>query len=106
MAGSALAIVQPGDLGDEDSAQPAESTTTTSPPTDLTTSSTIAVTTTSAPSGETTTTIAGSGLGVSEPPSGGADGAAGTGGESMIGLGMALLGLGLLLRRGLRLQPA
>lgn len=106
MAGSALALVQPGDLGDDDTAQPAESTTTTTAPTDLTTSSTVAVTTTSAPSVETTTTIAGSGLGVSDPPSGGADGTAVTGGESMIGLGMALLGLGLLLRRALRLQPA
>jgi hypothetical protein len=49
--------------------------------------------------GATSTTAPGSGLGVDTPPSGGTDGIANTGGESMIGAGMALGALGLLLRR-------
>jgi hypothetical protein len=102
-----LAVVQPGDLGDEETAGPAQETTTTTTEADLTTTTTIAVSTTepsttetTAGGGATTTTTApGSGLGEDTPPSGGTDGVADTGGESMLGAGMALGALGLLLRR-------
>jgi hypothetical protein len=46
--------------------------------------------------------VAGSGLGQGGVPNGGSDGVANTGGESMIGAGMALAALGLLLRRAAR----
>jgi hypothetical protein len=99
--GGALAIAQPGDLDDEDeTAAPAQETTTTTAGTDLTTTTTIAVTPTVP--GETTTTMSGSGLGEGTPPSGGTDGVANTGAESMLGAGMALGALGLLLRRATR----
>ena len=109
-AGAAVAVVQPGDLGDEESASSTQETTTTVVD-GTTTSTTVAVTTTVAPTttvevaggAATTTTIGGSGLGVAEPPSGGSDGVADTGGESMLGPGMALAALGLALRR-LRLR--
>jgi hypothetical protein len=51
------------------------------------------------------TTIAGSGLSVSGSASGGSDGVANTGGESMIGAGMGLMVLGLLARRAARVGP-
>ena len=50
----------------------------------------------------TTTTAGGSGLGEGTPPTGGTDGVANTGAESMLGAGMALGALGLLLRRATR----
>ncbi|MGH9274232.1 MAG: hypothetical protein ACRDZU_06255 [Acidimicrobiales bacterium] len=65
----------------------------------MTTTTTVAVTD---PGAATTTTTGGSGLGVGTPPSGGSNGIADTGGESMIGAGMALGALGLLLRRATR----
>ena len=46
--------------------------------------------------------MAGSGLGQGGTPNGGSDGVADTGGESMIGAGMALGALGLILRRAAR----
>ena len=49
--------------------------------------------------GATTTTLAGSGIGGGGTPSGGADGIADTGHESMLGAGIALAAVGLLLRR-------
>ncbi len=122
--GSALAIVQPGDIGDDESAAPAATTTsTTSPSTTtteaaLTTTTTVVVTTTTAAPGSTsttsgggetsstTTTVAGSGLGEGSAPNGGSRGVANTGGESMIGAGMAVAALGLLLRRAVRPEAA
>lgn len=104
-AGSALAIVRPGDLGGEDTVAPAETTSTTAGA-DLTTTTTVEVTATTLPGAETTTTIAGSGLSVSGPASGGSDGTAETGGESMLGAGLGLLGLGLVLRRAVRVSPS
>jgi hypothetical protein len=121
--GTALAVVQPGDLGDE-TAAPAQETTTTTVSPDLTTTTTIAVTTTTTADsttsttagggattttiagGTTTTTLGGSGIGQGGTPNGGADGVADTGGESMIGAGMALGAIGLLLRRAARPRSA
>ncbi len=106
-----LAVAQPGDIGGQDTAAPAETTSTTAG-SDLTTSTTVAVTTTisptttTLPASETTTTIGGSGLNVSGPASGGTDGTAKTGGESMLGAGLGLLGLGLALRRATRLSAS
>ena len=101
-AGGVLAIAQPGDLGDDsdDTAASAQETTTTTAGTDLDhhhdhrRHPTVP--------GETTTTMSGSGLGDGTPPSGGSDGVADTGGESMIGAGIALGALGLLVRRATR----
>lgn len=92
-----LAIAQPGNLSDDDSAAPAVHTTTTT----STTSTAPVVTTTSTtlvPS-VTTTTIAGSGLNTPGQPSGGSDGTSETGGESWLGVGLVLLGLGMALRK-------
>ncbi|MEX2293755.1 MAG: hypothetical protein WD691_08200 [Acidimicrobiales bacterium] len=87
--GVIVAIAQPGDLGDDDTAAPVVTTTTTMP---------VAVTTTSVPV-EVTTTIPGSGLSVDGSASGGQDGTGDTGAASMLAPGLALLGLGLVLRR-------
>jgi hypothetical protein len=124
--GVALALVRPGDLAQEDTAAPpaqettstetteapgttaapdssaapdvtepavapADTTATTTPPPVPTTT---APTTTAPP-----TSVAGSGIGVSTPPTGGSDGIAETGGESMLGAGLALAAAGLVLRR-------
>ncbi|MGQ0830248.1 MAG: hypothetical protein ACT4OV_01070 [Microthrixaceae bacterium] len=96
--GSALAIARPGDLGGRDSAAPAAATSTTS----TTTSTTVPATTTSTMGDAPTPAIEGSGLGTSTPPTGGVDGVAQTGMESMLGVGLGLLGLGLGLRRVVR----
>jgi hypothetical protein len=108
-AGAVVAITQPGDLGDQDTAASVRETTTSTTETEPATTTTAeaptaAPTTTSTVAGDgtTTTTIAGSGLGTASPPSGGSDGIADTGGESMIGAGLGLLALGLLLRRAAR----
>ncbi len=63
-------------------------------------------TSTTLPGEATTTTVAGSGLNVSGPASGGSDGTAETGGESMLAPGLGLLGLGLVLRRASRVRTA
>jgi hypothetical protein len=115
VVGGALAVAQPGDLGSDQADRAAEETTTTSSPATSTTVSTSTTTSTTAPGPATTatteapgdavapttttTTIAGSGLGQSGAPSGGTDGIANTGGESMLGAGLAVGALGLLLRR-------
>lgn len=113
VVGGALAVAQPGDLGSDQADRAAEETTTTSSPA---TSTTVSPSTTSTTAPEpsttapteapaaagaptTTTTIAGSGLGQPGAPSGGTDGIANTGGESMLGAGLAIGALGLLLRR-------
>jgi hypothetical protein len=101
VVGGAIAIAQPGDLGREDSAAPAQATTTS---TTGATTTTIAITTT-LPDDETIATVAGSGLSVSGAASGGSNGVAKTGGESLIVPGMGLLGLGLLVRRATRVRP-
>ncbi len=91
MLGVILAIAQPGGLGDDDdTTDRALAPTTTSVPADLTTT-TLPI--------DVTTTIAGSGLNVNGPASGGQDGTGDTGAESLLGPGLALLGLGLVLRR-------
>jgi hypothetical protein len=113
VVGGSLAVAQPGDLGSDQADRAAEETTTTSSPATSTTVSTSTTSTTAPgpattattedPAGAvtptTTTTIAGSGLGQSGAPSGGTDGIANTGGESMLGAGLAVGALGLLLRR-------
>jgi hypothetical protein len=121
-AGGALAIAQPGDLGGDESAAPSQETTTTVKDT----TSTVLTTTTAAPettvtsvpassgasttvpssTDETTTTVAGSGLSVTGPASGGTNGMANTGGDSMVGPGLGLLGLGLLVRQASRRRAA
>ena len=88
--GVIVAIAQPGDLGgDDDTAAPVV-TTTTLPVEATTTVPTVPT--------EVTTSIPGSGLGVDGPATGGQDGTGDTGAESMLGPGLALLGLGLVLR--------
>lgn len=94
--GVIVAIAQPGDLGDEDDTA-ATAVTTTTMQVDVTTTVPPEMTTT-VPA-EVTTTIPGSGLGVDGPATGGQDGTGDTGAESMLGPGLALLGLGLVLRR-------
>jgi hypothetical protein len=114
VVGGGLAIAQTGDLGGEDAAAPAQETTSSTTSTtaaDGTTTTTVAVTTTAAPpttfgADAPAPTVAGSGLNVAGSPSGGSDGIADTGGESMIGAGMALGALGLALRRVSRVRPA
>jgi hypothetical protein len=123
-AGTVLAVAQPGDLGDDDDVDTAqeattttstvvETTTTTEPATTTSlddgttlttttaspsTTTTVASTTTSG-SASTTTTI-NSGLGVGGNGSVNPDGViSDTGGESWIGVGLGLLGLGLVMRR-------
>ncbi|MGQ0433466.1 MAG: hypothetical protein ACT452_13770, partial [Microthrixaceae bacterium] len=81
-----LAIAQPGNLSDDESAAPVATTTTTSTAPVVTTTSTTLV------PGPTTTTIAGSGLNTPGQPSGGSDGTSETGGESWLGVGLVLLG--------------
>ncbi len=114
-AGGALAVVQPGDLGDSgsvaSSAPTTEATTTTESSTTTTESSTTTtvapdaspaedgVTTTTTARGETAPTVAGSGMAGGGTPTGGTDGIAETGHESMLGAGLALGALGLALRR-------
>ena len=122
-AGTVLAIAQPGDLGDDDVSTAQEATTTTSTVAATTTTTELATTTSLADDGttlttttalpttttvastttsgaaSTTTTIA-SGLGVGGNGSVNPDGViSDTGGESWIGVGLALLGLGLVTRR-------
>jgi hypothetical protein len=121
-----LAVAQPGGLGDDDgddSAAPAAETTTTTISHDATTSTTVGSVTTTTAGGTTSTTIATSvpettsttQLGATpttRPSSGiGASGAgnvgddiANTGHESMAAAGLALLGLGLSLRRAARVE--
>ncbi len=124
--GTVLAIAKPGDLGDDDddvASQEATTTTlvvttTTAPPTTTTgaapattttaggSGGTTLTTTTGAPASTTTiatTTTVPSGLGVGGAGTPNPDGViSDTGGESMIGVGLALFALGLLFRRSLR----
>ena len=129
-----LAVAQPGDLGDDDTdtdetaqdtttsttsaagetttsvagssttAAPITTVTTAAP---ITTTTTVGTTSTTAAAGTTSTTV-GSGLGgvgsgdVRDPE----DGTAETGMESMLLPGVALLGLGLALRRATRTDTA
>ena len=114
VAGVALAVAKPGELGDEEAgtAAPGDSTTTTAStlPTSATTGGTVTVTVppvtspTTARSGgvisTTSTTVAG-GLGGTGAPRA-EDGSANTGAESLLGPGMALLAAGGALRSALR----
>jgi hypothetical protein len=128
--GTTVAIVQPGDLGDEDVASDtttstSSTTTTTIADTTSTTSSAVATTvpgsTTTAPTGVTSTTIAGtsttlaattsttvgSGLGAEGSGNVNPDGSvADTGMESQLPLGLGLVGLALAARRLLRPRTA
>jgi hypothetical protein len=122
--GVALALLRPGDLAQEDTAAPpVEETTSTETteapgttaapdssaapdvtepavaPADTTTTPPPAPTTTAPTTTAPPTSVAGSGIGVSTPPTGGSDGIAETGGESMLGAGLALAAAGLVLRR-------
>jgi hypothetical protein len=112
VVGGGLAIAQPGDLGSEDAAAPAQETTSSTTSTTAAdgTTTTVAVTTTAVPTtveaDVPAPTVAGSGLNVAGSPSGGSDGIADTGGASMTGAGMALGALGLALRRVSRVRPA
>jgi hypothetical protein len=115
-AGGALAIAQPGDLGDEEVASnevAAQETTTTEAEDETSTTDAsgsdapLATTTTTAGDVDTTsTTISGSGLSATTPPTGGADGIADTGAESLLGPGLGLLALGLAGRRFAVRRPA
>jgi hypothetical protein len=129
-AGTVVAIVQPGDLGDDDTGTATSASTTTSEVTTTTepvtttvggpdtteapatttleppSSTTVAPTTTAAPSttvpGETTTTLS-SGLGASGAGNPNTTGeTAETGGREMLGLGLALAAAGLAGRRLVR----
>jgi hypothetical protein len=119
-ASTTLAIVQPGDLGDDDVAS-SDTTSTTSSTTTSTTStttssttSTTAATSTSGTTGTTattsttvaptTSTSAGSGMGATDAGQvrGDDEGIADTGIESMLGPGLGLLGAALLVRRATR----
>lgn len=105
--------MQPGDLDGDDIAsnEAAAQVTTTSTTVETergesavdagaqATTTTTVPTATTAPPAETTTTVAGSGLGVATSPTGGTDGIAETGMESMLGPGLVLLALGLAGRR-------
>ena len=118
VVGAALAVIQPGDLSEEDTAAPAQATTSTTEgggrpddtaaPATSETTTTAVTPTTPAPSTETTApadppaSVAGSGLNVGAPPTGGSDGVADTGGESMLGIGLALAAAGIVLRRAAR----
>ena len=120
--GAAVAIAQPGDLGDDGAAPSEESTTTTAA--DTTTTTTAATTTstsettattagssgattTTTVGGDTTTTTAGSGIGSTDSGSvGTGDGIADTGMESLLGPGLALGALGLAVRRLARRRSA
>ncbi len=68
--------------------------------------STDGTTDTTMPGEATTTTLGGSGLGDPTAPSGGSNGIADTGMESLLGPGLALGALGLALRRAGRVRPA
>jgi hypothetical protein len=131
VAGTVVAIVQPGDLGKDDVASGPTATSSTTSTTEAPTTTagvttlpsnvsttipgsgsttvTTSPSTTAAPSttattiGATTSTTAGSGLGVGGAGTPNPDGStAQTGGESMLGLGMGLLGLSLVARRAMR----
>lgn len=107
--------MQPGDLDGDDissNEEAAQVTTTTSTTVETergqstadagaqaTTTTAAPTATTAPPPAETTTTVAGSGLGVTTSPTGGTDGIAETGMESMLGPGLVLLALGLAGRR-------
>ena len=136
-ASTVVAIVQPGDLGDDEVASGGQVTSTTTSTTEAptttvggtvttattvggtattattvdTTATTVGTTattattvgstaTTATTTGGTTSTTVGSGLGAGGNGTTNPDGTiSDTGGESWIGLGLALFGLGLVLRR-------
>jgi hypothetical protein len=116
-AGGVLAVVQPGDLGDSDSVASSAPTTESTAAAESTTTTVVVTTTTAVTDaspadsatpttitrGETAPTVAGSGIAGGGTPTGGTDGIAETGRESMLGAGLALGALGLALRR---LRPA